>query len=92
MSDQTARRFMQVADAYGSKSNIVLNLEPTALYALAAPKTPLEVREEIERMIEAGDVVTKATVAKLKADAEAAQRGTSAPRIIPEHRHRQNTD
>lgn len=75
MSDQTARRFMQVADAYGGKSNIVLNLDPTALYALAAPKTPIEVREEIERMIEAGEVVTKATVAQLKAEIETAKKG-----------------
>ena len=39
MSDQTARRFMDVARVYAGKSNIVLNLDPTALYELAAPKT-----------------------------------------------------
>lgn len=68
MGQATAYRFMQVAEAYGSKITTVINLDPTALYALAAPKTPLEVREEIEKMIEAGEVVTKATVAKLKAE------------------------
>ncbi|GLR54331.1 hypothetical protein GCM10007923_55480 [Shinella yambaruensis] len=57
MSMSAATRFMKVADVYGGKSNIVLNLDPTALYALAAPKTPTEVREEIEKMIEAGEVV-----------------------------------
>jgi hypothetical protein len=56
MSDQTAYRFMQVAEAYGSKLTTVINLDPTALYALAAPETPIEVREEIEKMIEAGVV------------------------------------
>lgn len=50
MSDQTARRFMDVGRVYGTKSNIVLDLTPTALYELAAPKTPLEVREEVEKM------------------------------------------
>jgi hypothetical protein len=53
----------------------VSNLDPTALYELAAPKTPLEVREEIEKMIEAGEVVTKAEVARLRGEYEAAKRG-----------------
>lgn len=75
MSQAAAYRFMQVADAYGSKVTTVINLDPTALYALAAPKTPLEVREEIEKMIEAGEVVSKATVEKLRAEIEAARKG-----------------
>lgn len=66
MSDMTAKRFMQVAKVYGAKSNMVFDLQPTALYELAAPKTPLEVREEIEKMIAAGEVVTKATVEELR--------------------------
>jgi hypothetical protein len=44
----------------------VTHLDATALYELAAPKTPLEVREEVEKMIEAGEVVTKATVEELR--------------------------
>lgn len=56
MSDQTARNFMRVARAYSGKSDIVSNIDTTALYELAAPKTPIEVREEIEKMIEAGVV------------------------------------
>ena len=55
MSRHTANRFMNAADVYGSKSSSVQHLDATALYELTAPKTPLEVREEIERMIEAGD-------------------------------------
>lgn len=66
MKEQTARNFMNVAAVYGAKSPIVGDLKPTALYELAAPKTPLEVREEIEKMIEAGEVVTKATVQELR--------------------------
>lgn len=58
MSERTARNFMAVAAKYESKSALVADLTPAALYELAAPKTPLEVREEIERMIEAGEVVT----------------------------------
>lgn len=74
MSENTARRFMDVARAYAGKSAIVADLDPIALYELAAPKTPLEVREEVERMIEAGEVVTKADVTKLKAEFEAVDR------------------
>lgn len=51
MSRHTANRFMNVAEVYGSKSSSVQHLDSTALYELAAPKTPIEVREEIERMI-----------------------------------------
>lgn len=75
MGQSTADRFMQVAKVYGGKLPTVGNLPPTALYELAAPKTPLEVREEIEKMIEAGEVVTKAEVIRLKAEFEAAKRG-----------------
>lgn len=64
MSDQTARNFMNVAVQYGGKSQTVLDLNPTALYALAASEP--EVRERIEAMIAAGEVVTKATVQELR--------------------------
>lgn len=67
MSMSAATRFMNVARAYGGKFATVANLDPTALYELAAPKTPLEVREEVEKMIEAGEVVTKATITELRA-------------------------
>ncbi|WPE22456.1 DUF3102 domain-containing protein [Shinella zoogloeoides] len=75
MSEHTARRFMGVARQFGDKTSIVRDLDPTALYELAAPKTPIEVREEIEKMIEAGEVVTKATIAQLNAEIETAKKG-----------------
>ena len=57
MSDKTAQKMMQVARVYGGKSELSSHLDPTALYELAAPKTPIEVREEVERMLAAGEVV-----------------------------------
>lgn len=75
MTDRTARRFMDVARVYSGKSDIVSNIDTTALYELAAPKTPVEVREEIEKMIEAGEVVTKAEVIRIKSEFEDAKRG-----------------
>jgi hypothetical protein len=50
MSEPTAQRMMSVAREYGGdKSLIVRDLGTSALYELAAPSTPPEVREEIER-------------------------------------------
>lgn len=67
MSDETARKMMRVAEVYGPKFQLGWDLPPpTVLYELAAPKTPAEVRAEIEKMIEAGEVVTKATVVELR--------------------------
>lgn len=53
MSNVTASRFMNVARVYGDKSFSLKDMTSEALYELAAPKTPLEVREEVEKMIEA---------------------------------------
>lgn len=78
MHQTTANRFMHVATHYGSKVSTVLNLDPSALYELAAPKTPPEVREEVERLIAAGEVVSKATVDDLRRRAEVAEAGQSA--------------
>ncbi|MBO0906519.1 hypothetical protein [Jiella sonneratiae] len=58
MSENTARRFMHVAKAYSGKSAIVADLDVTALYELAAPKTPIEVRGEVEKMIAAGEAAS----------------------------------
>lgn len=77
-SQSTANKWMQVARVYGTKFTGPTNLATAAIEVieeLVAPKTPLEVREEIEKMIEAGEVVTKATVAKLTAEIEAAKKG-----------------
>ncbi len=73
MSDQTARRFMQVAGLYGGKSNTVLNLEPSALYALAAPSTPADVRSEVEARAAEGEDIKANEIKRLtreKAEAE----------------------
>ena len=60
MNPRTAQRFMGVAETFKGKYDTVSHLDPKALYELAAPKTPIEVREEVERMIAAGEVVRAA--------------------------------
>lgn len=76
MAGQTARRFMQVAEAYGDKNNIMLNLTPTALYELAAPSTPEPVRQIVEQKAEAGESITVEEVKRLKR--ELADKDTAA--------------
>lgn len=57
----TAVLFMNVDRVHGDKSISLKEVTREALYELAAPKTPAEVHEEVEKLI-VGEVVTKATV------------------------------
>lgn len=66
MSPDTAHNYMRVANTYGDKFGTVRNLAPTALYALAAPSTPTEVRAEVEARSSKGEKVTAAEIEKLK--------------------------
>ena len=63
-SDATARRYMQVADAFG-KMRTVHDMDEGsiaigALYALASPRVPQVVRDEAVERAEAGERITKA--------------------------------
>jgi hypothetical protein len=66
MSQTAAYRFIHVAERYDDKRTTVARLGPTALYELAAPATPLEVRIEIEHRITAGELVTASDIKRLK--------------------------
>ena len=72
MSEWTARNFMRVADVYG-KSGTVPDLKPKALYELAAPSTPPEVRSEVEALLVDGAKVTVADIRRMKSEASSAQ-------------------
>lgn len=63
---QHARRFMAVAERYGGETRIMRDLAPTALYALAAPSTPDEVRAAVEEAVAEQKAVTSSTIANLK--------------------------
>src|SRR6516165_2338550 len=72
-SDQTARRFIHVYElSRDSKFNNLLNsdLPLSALYQLAAPKTPGRARDEVAERIEAGETLSCATVAEVIAEAK----------------------
>jgi hypothetical protein len=56
---------------YGGSLASLASLKPEALYELAAPSTPNEIREEVERRIEAGELAA-AAIAYEKLHPEAA--------------------
>jgi predicted transcriptional regulator len=57
-TDRTARSFMRVAEAFGGKSEILSEVAPTALIALASSNVPEDVREGFIAKAEAGQRVT----------------------------------
>ena len=89
MHHTTANRFMQVAEAYSGKLSTVLNLDPSALYELAAPKTPQEVRtvrnlaEEYDAAQDRGEVATgrPKTLPNGNTSSTAAQVGLSSKEV-----------
>jgi hypothetical protein len=73
MSQSTATNWMQVANQYEGKFVNVANLSISALYALAAPSTPPEVRAEVEERAANGEKVTAAEIEELKKQLAAAK-------------------
>jgi hypothetical protein len=66
---RTAQRYMQVAQAFSTKCDTVsylgLTIEASALYVLAEPKVPEDVRDEAIKTAEAGTHVTRAVAQRL---------------------------
>jgi hypothetical protein len=79
MSDQAARRFMQVAANIADQIQQDVEFEPTVLYALAAPSTPPEVRTEIIARAKTGKAVTVSEVKALKKAKTAKTRSGKQP-------------
>lgn len=64
MTDRTARKMMEVAERFGSKTEIISDLKPTILYMLAGDSVPEPAREAVIEQAAAG---VKVTVADAKA-------------------------
>ncbi len=71
LHERTARRWMEAAERYSGKSDIMSVLGATALTMLAAPSTPEPVRQEIERRAVEGGDTSVAEIARLKAEHKA---------------------
>ena len=61
-SDQTARRFIQVAEAAKFNNLEDLNIDISALYLLTAPSTPLEVVENVIALHQGGQRIRRIDV------------------------------
>jgi hypothetical protein len=59
-TDRTARNFMDVAEQFGRKTEMIsdLAIAPTAAYLLAAPSAPFEAREAAIQRARTGERVT----------------------------------
>ncbi len=69
-NERTARRYMQVSEAFAIKSDTVsdfagLTIDASALYALASPKVPEDVRDKAIDTAKAGTRVTKSVALRL---------------------------
>ncbi len=80
MSQWTANQFMNAADRFGDKLEIITNLKPTILYSLAAPSTPESVVTQAIEHVESGEKVTIADVKKWKQRAEESQKESNERR------------
>jgi hypothetical protein len=90
-SPQTAHRLIQVADRFKSLTVRDLQIQPSALYALAAPSTPDEaVAEAIERA-EHGEPITKAIAHEI-VGRHRGKRSTQRPRVFPTDRWPEDDD
>jgi len=65
MSDRTARLYMGAAEWAAGKTEIVSVLQPTTVYALAAPSTPDTIKASLFERLEKGEAVTDNEVKQL---------------------------
>jgi hypothetical protein len=68
---RTAQRFMNVGERFKNDNLSDLNIAPSALYLLAAPSTPEEVRESVLDQAKAGERITH-SAAQQAIDSQAA--------------------
>lgn len=61
-SDRTAQNYMNVAEHFKNENISLLNLPTSALYLLAAPSTPEDVRDNILERAESGEEIKVADV------------------------------
>jgi hypothetical protein len=73
LGERTAYNMMQAAENLDGKFAIIANVGPTVLYALAAPSTPEDVREEVAARAIDGEKITVAEVERLKREAARAK-------------------
>ncbi len=69
-TDRTAQRLMQVYEAFKSDNLSDLSIDVSALYLIAAPKTPEPVRQEIIYRAQTGEHITHAKAVRVRVSYE----------------------
>jgi hypothetical protein len=64
-SPRTARRFMLVAEHFAGKTDSVSVLEPTTLYLLTSPSTPMSIRTQVTERLDRGEPTSDRMVRNL---------------------------
>jgi hypothetical protein len=64
LSERSAQRFMRMADQFKTANLADLDISPSALYLLAEPSTPEDIREAVLEQARAGAKITLAAVQK----------------------------
>jgi hypothetical protein len=83
LSERSAQRFVSVSERLGVKSNKLSVLPPSTLYLLAAPSTPDEAIQAVEKRIEAGERIRVATVKEVIIEARTkAQELPASERVL----------
>ena len=86
MSQRSAQRMMQVAEAFDGKYDTVSLLTDSALYLLAAPSTPEEAREEVIEQAKATGHSPTQTEVKAVIDSHKPAKPSQPPPVSPEQR------
>lgn len=81
MSPRSAQNYMAAVGLYDKNETVAL-LEPSVIYALAAPSTPEPVRQEILTKIESGEKLPPFAVKSIIAEAKRKQAEESRPADI----------
>jgi len=82
-SERMSRHFMRVFQTFKSENFSDLRIEPSALYALAAPSTPDEARGDAIALAETGATVTHAKAREIIAAHKPEIAPQSTPEIAP---------
>jgi hypothetical protein len=85
-TERTAQNFMAVAQAFGSKNEIIADLiiQPTAAYLLSAPSVPEEARLAAVQRAQAGERITTFVAKDIVAQSRKHERSRQLKSVAPE--------
>lgn len=85
-TDRTARNFMMATERFDGKTEIISELQPTTIYLLAAPSTPISVCDEVVSRREAGEHLPDRTIKMMVVEAKRTKTAKDHRRLTREAR------